>query len=121
MNTFRRILTTTAVAAALTLTAAGCAGDQMGDKPIDAGDIYDADQVRVFRNVDGYPNIAVVCIEGVAFATTSRRRRDLASVQVAQQLGNTLLRSEVYELLEFTPPMGGDDALTPGAPREALP
>jgi hypothetical protein len=65
---------TALTAAALTLTLAGCAGDQMGDKPIDEGrDVHDADSVTIYRNVDGYPNLGVVCIRRVAFVTTSRR------------------------------------------------
>jgi hypothetical protein len=46
-----------------------------------------------------------------AFATTSRRRKDIQVLQVAQQMGLPLLRSEVYEFLEFTPPAEGDDVL----------
>lgn len=32
----------------------------------------DPDSIEVFNNVDKHPNIAKVCIDGVAFATTTR-------------------------------------------------
>ncbi|MFV0260224.1 MAG: hypothetical protein ACK5PP_17445 [Acidimicrobiales bacterium] len=33
--------------------------------------IGDVDHVVVFRNVDEFPNVARICVEGVAFASTS--------------------------------------------------
>lgn len=33
--------------------------------------IVDLDAVQVFRNIDGFPNVARVCADGVAFAVTS--------------------------------------------------
>lgn len=32
----------------------------------------DPDKAEMYANVDGYPNIVRICIDGVAFATTTR-------------------------------------------------
>lgn len=37
----------------------------------------DPDKIELFNNIDKHPNIAKVCIDGVAFATTTR---DLAAI-----------------------------------------
>lgn len=69
-------------AGALLLSAlllAGCTKDQLGDRggeenaPPDK--ISDVDYIEVFRNADQFPNIARICIEGLAFASTSSGRR----------------------------------------------
>ncbi|WP_433220671.1 hypothetical protein [Microtetraspora malaysiensis] len=62
-------------AALAVLLLSGCSSPQLGDRggqneaPPDK--ISDVDYVEVFRNVDNFPNIARICIEGVAFASTS--------------------------------------------------
>jgi hypothetical protein len=56
------------------LLLAGCS-DQLGDRggaegaPPDR--IGDVDYVEVFRNADNFPNIARICVDGLAFAGTS--------------------------------------------------
>jgi len=68
---------TAAVLAALLLT--GCSSDQLGDRggnedaaPDKVGDV---DYVEVFRNADNFPNVARICVEGLAFASTSSGKR----------------------------------------------
>lgn len=34
-------------------------------------EVFNPDSVTVFRNIDGHPNLALVCIDGVAFVTQS--------------------------------------------------
>lgn len=54
---------------------AGCSADQLGDRGGREGaqpdKVGDVDYVEVFRNADNFPNIARICIEGLAFASTS--------------------------------------------------
>ena len=75
--TRRRVSATLAAAGlALVLTLAGCSeelGDRGGSKGADPDKISDADYVEVYRNIDNFPNIALVCIQGIAFATTASR------------------------------------------------
>ncbi len=40
------------------------------------------DSIKVWENIDGHPNIARLCLDGVAFATTSRD----ASAAAAQRV-----------------------------------
>lgn len=68
----RKFLLTTAVAAAV-LTA-GCSAesaDRQGGSGSGADRITDVDRAEVFRNIDDYPNVERVCIDGVAFAATT--------------------------------------------------
>ncbi|MEV5413118.1 hypothetical protein AB0K60_30310 [Thermopolyspora sp. NPDC052614] len=68
---------TGALLAVLLLT--GCSSDQLADRggqedaPPDK--ISDVDYIEVFRNADNFPNVARICIEGLAFASTSSGRR----------------------------------------------
>ncbi|MEU8200384.1 hypothetical protein [Streptosporangium sp. NPDC049046] len=73
---------TGAVLAALLLT--GCSSDQLGDRggkenaaPDKVGDV---DYVEVFRNADNFPNVARICVEGLAFASTSSGARGESGV-----------------------------------------
>jgi hypothetical protein len=79
--TGRRVALGVAVAAALVLT--GCSaqlGDRGGQEGAPPDKIGDVDYVEVFRNADQFPNIARVCVEGIAFATTSSGGPGLARV-----------------------------------------
>ncbi|AWS48697.1 hypothetical protein [Streptosporangium sp. 'caverna'] len=64
---------TGAVLVAFLLT--GCSPPQLGDRggedesPVDK--ISDVDYIEVFRNADNFPNVARICIEGLAFASTA--------------------------------------------------
>lgn len=73
---------TGAVVAALLLT--GCSSDQLGDRggkenaaPDRVGDV---DYIEVFRNADNFPNVARICVEGLAFASTSSGTRGESGV-----------------------------------------
>ncbi|GLY14691.1 hypothetical protein LWF15_05840 [Kineosporia rhizophila] len=63
-----------AVALALGTALTGCS-DQLGDRGGDEGappdKISDVDYIEVYRNADNFPNIARICIRGIAFASTS--------------------------------------------------
>ncbi|GAA2602538.1 hypothetical protein GCM10010399_36560 [Dactylosporangium fulvum] len=56
------------------LALAGCS-DQLGDRGGKDGaapdKISDVDYVEVYRNADNFPNVARICIRGIAFAATS--------------------------------------------------
>lgn len=75
MPTATRALLLAATGAALVL--AGCS-DQLGDRGGQEGSppdkILDVDYVEVFRNADGFPNVSRVCVDGIAFATSSTGR-----------------------------------------------
>lgn len=70
----KRMLAMAAVLFALT----GCS-DQLGDRGGDEGaapdKISDVDYIEVYRNADNFPNVARVCIRGIAFAATSSGAR----------------------------------------------
>lgn len=57
-------------AAALTLATAGC-GDS-GFRDLEGVPSRDPDKAETYNNVDGYPNVVRICIDKVAFATTTR-------------------------------------------------
>ena len=53
------------------LTGAACSpGNNFRD--VEGVDSQDPDLIESYNNLDGHPNIAKVCIDGVAFATTTR-------------------------------------------------
>ena len=52
------------------VTLAGCANQTVRD--LEDIPVSDPDSVELFTNIDEYPNIVRVCIDGVAFATTTR-------------------------------------------------
>ena len=56
-------------AAALALALAGCTTTLQDLEGIQA---ETPDRVRVFLNADQFPNVNVVCIDGVGFVTTTR-------------------------------------------------
>lgn len=56
------------------LLLTGCSkqlGDRGGDEGAAPDRIADVDYVEVFRNADNFPNVARICVEGLAFASTS--------------------------------------------------
>jgi PBP1b-binding outer membrane lipoprotein LpoB len=76
----RKILITALLAGAVLL--AGCsaeAQDRKGGSGQKADRITDVDSAEVFRNIDNFPNIERVCVDGVAFAAT-RSYNDTESV-----------------------------------------
>lgn len=65
----------------LALILMGCSaqlGDRGGESGAPPDKIGDVTWVAVFRNADAFPNIAQVCVDGVAFATTSSPRGESA-------------------------------------------
>jgi hypothetical protein len=56
------------LAAALTLT--GCGNEKTKD--VTGVTAQKPDKIAQYENVDQYPNVVVLCIHGVAFATTTR-------------------------------------------------
>lgn len=59
-----------ALATVATLVLSGCAGDTFRDLEGVKG--QDPQKVEIIYNVDGYPNIVRICVDKVAFATTTR-------------------------------------------------
>lgn len=64
----RTYIAATVVAATLMLGA--CGSDNFRD--VKGVKSQNPDSIEVYSNVDKHPNIAKVCIKGVAFATTTR-------------------------------------------------
>jgi hypothetical protein len=65
------------------LALAGCSaqlGDRGGDEGAPPDRVGDVQYVEVFRNADEFPNIARICVEGLAFASTSSGSRGEDSV-----------------------------------------
>lgn len=67
------------LAGAALLALTGCADGGVnldsltgGFKDLEGIPAEDPTNVRIFNNVDGFPNIVKVCTDGVAFATTTR-------------------------------------------------
>lgn len=71
------------VAAAAVLLLAGCGSDGsfVGDaqqlRDLKNVPITEPDKVRMVVNVNDYPNVVALCIEGVGFVTTTRADRPL--------------------------------------------
>ena len=59
-----------ATAAVVALSVGACQRDNFRD--LEGVRSQEPDKVEVFSNIDQHPNIAKVCIDGVAFATTTR-------------------------------------------------
>ena len=59
---------------ALALIVGGCSQQFTDLKGVEA---ENPDSVRIFRNVDGFPNINIVCISGDALIMRSRNYEDL--------------------------------------------
>jgi len=67
------------IALLITLLVAGCSSNNFRD--VEGVPSQDPDKIEVFNNVDQHPNIAMVCIHGVAFVTTSREYNALTRVE----------------------------------------
>ncbi len=59
-----------AVVLAAVLLLAGCDQQQLRD--LEGVPQREPDKAELYTNVDQYPNIVRICIDGVAFATTTR-------------------------------------------------
>ena len=70
----------TTVAAGLLL--AGCSNQTVRD--LEDVPVRDPDKVEIIVNVDGFPNITRLCIDGVAFATTTRDASAAAAFRVPE-------------------------------------
>ena len=64
------------------LSMAGCGQMPWQDSLRDLEDVEvrDPDSAVLYNNVDKYPNISKLCIDGVAFATTTREWEPLLRV-----------------------------------------
>lgn len=74
MKNIKKTAATAALAAGLALAVAGC--HVPGTNPAkndlrNAGQTY-PDHAVTILNVDGYPNVTVLCFQGTAFSTTTR-------------------------------------------------
>lgn len=58
---------------AFVVGVAGCGGQQNDDRGESDLKMDDITSVKVYRNIDNFPNIECVVIKGVAFGTTSNR------------------------------------------------
>lgn len=79
MNRSRKVM---AVASGAVLSiailsgASGC-GEQQQIRDLENVPVTDPDKSRLVVNVDTYPNVVALCIEGVGFVTTTRDDRPL--------------------------------------------
>jgi len=71
MNKTRLTLATLVVGAVVSLTA-GCGGGNATSADVTGVTAVKPDVIEAYSNIDGYPNIVVLCIHKVAFATTQR-------------------------------------------------
>lgn len=60
----------------VSLTACGQAPWEDSLRDLEGVEVYDPDSVRMWNNVDKHPNIVRLCLDGVAFATTTREYGD---------------------------------------------
>lgn len=67
-----RIISLVAVTAA-GLALAGCGANQ---RDLENVPLTNPDKIEIYANIDQHPNIARLCIGGVAFATTTREYGD---------------------------------------------
>ncbi|MFV0526660.1 MAG: hypothetical protein ACK5RL_19425 [Acidimicrobiales bacterium] len=76
------------------VASTACSEEQLGDRGGENGSppdsIGDVDYVVVFRNADRFPNVARICIDGVAFASTSSSSATTGS-------GVSLIRVEEWD------------------------
>lgn len=64
------------------LTVGGCGNEQTKD--VTGVQPQKPDHIYQFVNIDKYPNIVVLCIKGVAFATTTRDQSAAAAFRVPE-------------------------------------
>lgn len=77
----KKLLAVAAVAIAVT----ACSPQFEDLKGIEA---QDPDSVTILRNVDGYPNINVVCLNGDAFVMRSQKYDDLQILHIPRAENN---------------------------------
>lgn len=66
--------TVIAVAVLAAIGLAGC-GEQQQIRDLENVTQTEPDKVRLVTNIDGYPNVVALCVEGVGFITTTREDR----------------------------------------------
>jgi hypothetical protein len=66
----RRTIIAATAAAAAALTLAGCSNQTVRD--LEGVPVTDPDKIRLVTNVDLFPNIVAICVEGAGFAATTR-------------------------------------------------
>lgn len=71
----------TMVGAVAVLALAGACGGSNNFRDVEGVKSQIPDAIKVYSNVDAHPNIVKVCIDGVAFATTTRQHDSLTRVE----------------------------------------
>lgn len=56
---------------AVVVAVAGCGGSN-NTRDVEGVDSHDPDKIENFNNMDGHPNLGRMCIDGVAFVTSTR-------------------------------------------------
>jgi hypothetical protein len=69
------------VAALAAVSAAGCGSSR---RDLNGVVNKNPDKAEMYANVDGYPNIVRICIDKVAFATTTRDNSPAALIRVPE-------------------------------------
>jgi len=64
-----KLTTALAAAALVLLTSAGCGANH---RDLENVPLREPQKAEIYAGIDGHPNIARQCIDGVAFATTTR-------------------------------------------------
>jgi hypothetical protein len=54
----------------LALTSVTACG--ANDRDVEGVDLSEPAKIEIFGNIDGHPNLAISCLHGVAFVTTTR-------------------------------------------------
>lgn len=71
MTAHKKIVVVVAAVLGLGLGLGGCSG-RNNFRDVEGVASKNPDLIEAYNNLDGHPNIAKVCIDGVAFATTTR-------------------------------------------------
>ncbi|WP_344405015.1 hypothetical protein [Dactylosporangium fulvum] len=104
------------------LALAGCS-DQLGDRGGKEGaapdKISDVDYVEVYRNADNFPNVALVCIRGIAFATTASREGMSAPALIRMQEWDARCRAVTGGASQSPAPATPSASTTAGSPSPA--
>lgn len=74
-----------AITAVVLPLLAGCHQNQ--NKDLKGVSFIQPDSVQGYKNVDGYPNLVIMCVKGVAFASTQRDAQ--AAMQRVPELDRT--------------------------------
>lgn len=68
----KKLIALAALITALVATSASACGTQTEDRDLENVPLKNPQKAEHYANVNGHPNISRICIDGVAFATTTR-------------------------------------------------